>query len=161
MTETSPQTLPEGFSPPGTVQSPITVLQPASWSDLDAYGHVNHAVYLTWFENARFTYFEHVDLSRTYVESKIGPILREIKVDYLAPVGFPEFLWVTAWVSKIGNSSMTMHHRVWSKQQDREVAKATGTIITVDYSQGAAGARPTRVPDSVRAAIVALDGAET
>ena len=28
---------------------------PIRWGDMDAMGHVNHAVYLTYFEQARFT----------------------------------------------------------------------------------------------------------
>ncbi len=35
-------------------------LVPVRWRDTDAQGHVNHAVFLTYLEEARDAFFEHV-----------------------------------------------------------------------------------------------------
>ncbi len=32
---------------------PVTVELPVQWGDMDAFGHVNNAVYLRWFESRR------------------------------------------------------------------------------------------------------------
>ena len=47
--------LPEGFAAPDSLVGPVTIRQRVAWGELDALGHVNHTVFLRWFENARFS----------------------------------------------------------------------------------------------------------
>ncbi|TPV92836.1 MAG: acyl-CoA thioesterase [Myxococcales bacterium FL481] len=147
--------IPQGFSPPGEAQSPITIAQPVSWANVDAYGHVNNAVYLSWIENARFAYFERIGLNAHHVNTGQGPILARTEIDYRCPVDFPDELLVSARTMAIGNSSFTMQSRVWSTTSQRICAEAKAVIVLVDYrSDGAA----VRVPEVIRAAMRALDG---
>ena len=37
---------------------PIVITQEVIWADMDAYRHVNNAVYFRYFESARMAYFE-------------------------------------------------------------------------------------------------------
>jgi acyl-CoA thioester hydrolase len=147
--------LPEGFSTPGEPKTPFTIVQPVSWGDLDAYGHVNNSVYLRWFENARFHYFELVGVVALHTQENKGPILAHTEVDFLAPVRFPEQLLASVRVTRIGNSSFTMENAVWSLEQNRMCARGKNVIVMVDYD---AGAKKIRVPEPIRAAIRALEG---
>lgn len=62
--------------------------------DLDAYGHVNNATYLTLFEEARWDLvtpkgcgFEHIQ------QSKKGPIILEVNIRYLRELKLRQ--WIT------------------------------------------------------------------
>lgn len=152
-----PVDLPEGFSRPGEATSPLTILQPVSWGDLDAYGHVNNSVYLRWFENVRFHYFELVGVVALHAQENKGPILGHAEIDFLAPVRFPDDLLASVRVSRIGNTSFVMENAVWSLRQNRLCARGKNVIVMVDYD---AGAQKIRVPEPIRAAIRALEGPE-
>jgi acyl-CoA thioester hydrolase len=150
-----PDPLPEGFSTPGTAESPFTILQPVAWGEMDALGHVNNAVYLRWMENVRFHYFEMVGINALLAEDQKGPILARAEIDFLAPVTFPDDLLLSTRTVRLGNSSFTLENRIWSLAQGKLVATGDAIIVMVDY---ALEARSVRVPEPIRAAIRALDG---
>ena len=76
------------------------------WHDLDAFGHVNNAKYLTYAQEARFDWGWF-----SFAEKNEEPILMEMvvaraEVDYLAPITEGGcFYDVTLWVDSIGTSS--------------------------------------------------------
>jgi len=84
----------------------------------------------------------------------IGPILASIKVDYSAPVGFPDTVTVHTTTTRIGNSSFEMGYRITSAARKGETV-ATGTVsgVVFDYKAG----HSTPMPDSLRAGILELE----
>jgi hypothetical protein len=57
------------------------------WSERDLYGHVNHAAYLTLFEDLRADYWRAIsgtDLS----SAQPGPVMAQLEIRYANPVGF-------------------------------------------------------------------------
>ena len=60
--------------------------------DLDALGHVNNAVYLTYMESARMAWWMKV--SRCYDLSGLGMILARTEIDYRSPAVFGDRLVV-------------------------------------------------------------------
>lgn len=149
-----PIDIPEGYGEPFEPRAPFTIDQPVAWSELDAYRHVNHAVYLTYFENGRFHYFEVVGVTAMHEAEGKGPILARCEIDYLAPVEFPDRLLVKTWASEIGNTSFVLESEIWSCRDARAVARGRFVIVLVDYEGDYA---KVRVPEPVRAAIRALD----
>ncbi len=147
---------PEGFSDPGQPVSPYTITLPVAWGEMDSLGHVNNAVYLRWFETVRFHYFELVGMNALHEAERKGPILARADIDFLSPIEFPDQLFTSAAVFRLGNSSFTMRHRVWSTAQGRLCAQGDAVIVMVDYG---AGGKSVRVPEPIRAAIRALEGA--
>ena len=85
------------------------------WDDLDAFGHVNNATYLTYMQEARahFTWYSRK-------ESGFGPLLMDMvvaraEVDFIEPIyqgGFD--LEVSIWVSRFGNSSFDLTYELSS-----------------------------------------------
>jgi acyl-CoA thioester hydrolase len=150
--------IPEGYGVPGDLVRPFTVRDEPSWVDLDALGHVNHAVYLRFFENARMKYFQAVGIegiSHAAVEDgHVGPILATMTVNYRQPVGFPDPLIVKTSCTKIGRSSFTLEAEIWSTKHGGVCAEGTFVIVLVDYANENA---KVRVPEPVRAAMRALD----
>jgi acyl-CoA thioester hydrolase len=146
--------VPPGFADPDAVAGPVTVRQPVAWGELDALGHVNHTVFLRWFENVRLAWFERVGIAASMRGSaNIGPIVARIECDYRAPVEFPDTIWVSARCEELGRSSLRLHTQVWSERRDAVVAEGAVVVVMLDYS----AQRSVAIPEVVRAAIVALD----
>jgi acyl-CoA thioester hydrolase len=50
--------------------------------ELDSYGHVNHAVYLNYFEQARWELFRQRDLVRYFKENELLLVVIEVQARY-------------------------------------------------------------------------------
>jgi acyl-CoA thioester hydrolase len=150
--------IPEGYGVPGDLASPFTVRDEPSWVDLDALGHVNHAVYLRFFENARMKYFQAVGIEgisyATAEDGAVGPILATMTVNYRQPVGFPDPLFVKTSCTKIGRTSFTLEAEIWSTRNGGICAQGSFVVVLLDYANNNA---KVRVPEPVRAAMRALD----
>jgi acyl-CoA thioester hydrolase len=133
---------------------PVAVTIPVLFGDQDAFGHVNNTVYLRWCETARVEYLVRMGMWPKLPPEEVGPILASLTCDYKRPVTYPDTLYVGARVTRIGNSSFRMEHRVVSKALDMVVAHSVTTIVTVDYSRG----KPVRVPEECRKAIERIEG---
>jgi acyl-CoA thioester hydrolase len=64
-----------------------------AWGEMDAYGHVNNAVFMRWFESARVEWFEAVQFPEE--DGKSGPVLRTASIEYLVPVTYPDTITVS------------------------------------------------------------------
>jgi acyl-CoA thioester hydrolase len=110
------------------------------WSDPDTMGHVNHARYLSYFEDARM---ELLSLSPTGVpgaEDHRGCIAARVAVDYLAPVKYRAglALTVSTWISRVGTSSWTMTQEMF----DGSTPVARCECVLVAYAYDRDKARP-------------------
>lgn len=135
---------------------PVVVPFPVHWGDQDAMGHVNNIVYLRWLETARVVYLERIGLWGMLESHSRGPIVASIACDYRLPVTYPDTVHVGARVSRIGNSSFTMDHRIVGESAGAIVAEATSTVVFFDYKENL----PLRLPDDLRQAISKLEGKE-
>jgi acyl-CoA thioester hydrolase len=92
------------------------------WDDLDAFGHVNNAVYLTYAQEARFAWSGILEM-----------VVARAEVDFIAPIYDGDtFLDIELWVSAIGNSSFTMTYEI--KMKGEIVARVKTVQVTVDMS---------------------------
>ena len=96
--------------------------QNVRWDDLDAFGHVNNAVYLTYAQEARFAWSGILEM-----------VVARAEVDFIAPIYDGDtFLDIELWVSAIGNSSFTMTYEL--KMKGEVVARVKTVQVTVDMS---------------------------
>jgi acyl-CoA thioester hydrolase len=104
--------------------------QEVTFRDLDAFGHVNNAVYLTYLENARIGYMRDV----LGIESldDLLVIVANVDIDFRARASLGETLDIGARVSRIGTKSFDMEHEVHGPD-GRLVAVASTTLVTFDY----------------------------
>lgn len=119
------------------------------WRDVDALGHVNNAVYLTYLEQARVRYFEEIGLG---FDTDAGMILAEITCTYRSPLSLSEQLTVWMRVSEFRNSSFIVLYRI--EGEDGRLA-ATARSVQVCYDYEANHAVP--IPDEWRAAIAGYE----
>lgn len=83
----------------------------------------------------------------------VGPILAAVNCDYRRQVKFPDTMIISASVSKIGNSSITIQHYMWSESQELAmVAEGQSVVVMLDYQSQKA----VSVSDEIREKIKAL-----
>jgi acyl-CoA thioester hydrolase len=129
--------------------------------DTDAMGHVNNAVYLTYFEAARAGYYRAVTgrAFETLAETDQSMIMAHARVEYRAPVFFGETVIVacrTAWVSR---SSFSIVYRLTAADDSprgggRRLADGESIQVMYDYSAG----RPMRLPTAMVGALESYEG---
>ena len=104
------------------------------YGDLDPQGHVNNAKHLTYFEQARVAYMINLGLfTRDQSFMKIGVIVADVHITYLAPVYFGQNVRIGVRTAKIGNKSMTWEQNVMDADSGKELSKGELVIVTYDY----------------------------
>ncbi|HEU5098030.1 MAG TPA: acyl-CoA thioesterase [Roseiflexaceae bacterium] len=110
---------------------PYTITIEVSFRDLDAMGHVNNAVYLTYLETARIKFLmELFDLNGL---RELPVIMAEVTCTYKTPAFFGERLGVGVGVSRFGAKSFDMAYRVVAGD-GRLVALAKTVQVMYDYA---------------------------
>ena len=72
------------------------------WDDIDAFGHVNNAKYLTYIQEARFLWSPIIEM-----------VVARAEVDFIEAIyEGGRFYDINLWVESIGNSSFTMAYEV-------------------------------------------------
>jgi len=132
---------------------PVVVTLPLLWGDMDALGHVNNTVYLRWCETARVDYLMRVGLWQMLSAERVGPIMASVSCDYEQPLNYPDTVHVGARVTRIGNSSFRMEHRIVSHALGVVAATGDSTLVVLDYNQK----KPVPVPAHIRKAIERLE----
>jgi acyl-CoA thioester hydrolase len=133
---------------------PVVLDFPVHWGDQDAFGHVNNIVYLRWCETARVEYLVHAGLWQLHRDEGVGPIVASIAATYERAVAYPDRVRVGARVTRIGNSSFRMDHRVVSEAQGAVAAIVESVLVVFDYRRQ----KPVPMPPDVREAIGRLEG---
>ena len=101
------------------------------WGDMDALGHVNNAVYLTYLEQARIAYTQNLDIWHGSTEA-LGMIVARVVMDYKLPLTHADTIKVYTRVSRLGNKSYDMEQQI-VLDDGGVAAKATFTIVVYDY----------------------------
>ena len=96
--------------------------------DVDSFGHVNNAVYLTYFEWARAQMWFDLTAAKGEPED-IGFIMARAEVDYLAPIHM-ERIDICVRVGEMRNTSFDTLYEI--RRGNGQVA-ATGKVVVVRY----------------------------
>lgn len=95
--------------------------------DLDYFGHVNNAVYLTYFEWARAVFwFDMLEVEG--LPGDIGFIVARAECDFRRQIGM-ERIEIGVRISAMGNTSLTFEYQIW-RDRGAEIA-ATGKVVVV------------------------------
>lgn len=100
--------------------------------DIDGMGHVNNAVFFTYFEEGRKAFFQKI---ATGSDLGIFPfILARIGCDFLSPIKLDTLLSLEMWVKEIGNKSFGLsYHLVDFKDPSISYAKGESVQVCFDY----------------------------
>ena len=108
--------------------------EPVRFRDLDAMGHVNNAVFLTYIESARVAFLQHLGAATSLEDMSI--IVARIEIDFRAPVGFGEEVRVSVHASRFGGKSFDLDYEL--RVEDTVVAEARSVLVAYDYGKGQA-----------------------
>lgn len=102
------------------------------WRDLDAFRHVNNAVFATYVEDARIDLFKRWGLSPTGGEKSV--IAASLKLDYLKQLSHPSQLIIGQRISRLGNTSFDIESAVFLKDEpDDPICQTLLTCVCFDY----------------------------
>ena len=106
------------------------------FADIDKMGHVNNAIFLSYFETARIKYFDEVVGERIDWTVK-GMILAKSIVDYKKPIFQNDTLQVYSSVTKIGNKSFEISGVIVKIKNGKEEIAASSviTLVCFDYQK--------------------------
>jgi acyl-CoA thioester hydrolase len=122
------------------------------FKDVDAMGHVNNAVYFTYFEEGRkHLFFRHLQSKE---QERFNFILAHISCDYMWPIQMADRPHLTVFVNKIGTKSFGLVYRLMEMQaKDRVYAVGESIQVSYDYGQG----RSVPLPDDIRKVLSAYE----
>ena len=121
--------------------------------DCDAMGHVNHAVYFTYLEQCRLTFWRELTGAPS---PHTRVIIARAECDYRAPAHFGDELEVRL---RVGDDRPIQLHaglRDRRTSVERPAGRATGKTVMVSYDYAAAKSMP--LPDADAGAAGALQG---
>jgi len=101
--------------------------------DCDAMGHVNHAVYFTYFEQCRLTGWRELT-GAAHPHTRV--IIARAECDYRAPAVFGDELEVRMSVAAIGRSSFTLAYEIVNVGSGRKIADGKTVMVSYDYQVG-------------------------
>jgi len=121
--------------------------------DVDAFGHVNNAVYLTYFEIVRTQLW--FELTGGADPTDISFIVARAEIDFKAPIVL-EPIVLAVRVGEMRNSSFDTHYEIRNRN-GKQIA-ATGSIVVVlfDWKRNA----KMQIPDELRDKVRTMFGSE-
>jgi acyl-CoA thioester hydrolase len=115
------------------------------WDDIDAFGHVNNAKYLTYIQEARFQWSWYQYAAKNEKPTLVEMVVAKAEVDYLVPIyEGGRFYDVTLWVEQVGNSSFTLGYEVIG---ENGVVHAKVKTVQVAVSMETKKSRPLTAPE--------------
>jgi YbgC/YbaW family acyl-CoA thioester hydrolase len=98
--------------------------------ELDSYRHVNHAVYLSYLEQARWEYLSACGLSLLELDRiKRWPVVVHLEMNYKKPAFMDDELEILSRVHAVGRSSLTIEHEIHCRGALLLSGKVTAAII--------------------------------
>jgi acyl-CoA thioester hydrolase len=109
--------------------TPITI----RFRDLDAFGHVNNAVYFTYMEMARVEYFKQLGLLTDDFPAPFF-IIAEANCQFKVPILMSMALRIRVRVSRLGNSSFDMAYEFVDGITGQMLAVGRTVQVMFDYA---------------------------
>ena len=97
------------------------------YGDLDPQGHVNNAVFATYFESGRVALFRNPDLG-IGVENATYVLVRQ-EVDFLAELHWPGEVEIGTALAQVGRSSFVMTQAIFSNGVCAGAGRATLVML--------------------------------
>ncbi|WP_245600998.1 acyl-CoA thioesterase [Marinobacterium jannaschii] len=115
------------------------------WGDMDAYSHVNNAMYMRYLEEARVQLLAEMGASMD--GNGIDPVIINVGCTFLQPVTYPERLRIDCYVGAPGRSSFMSWYRIYPESApDQLASEGYAKVVWMDHRSG----RSTPLPEKIR-----------
>ncbi|MGD8485288.1 MAG: thioesterase family protein [Chloroflexota bacterium] len=131
------------------------------YSDTDALGHVNNAVYFSYFEAARGGYYRRVvghPFGTGPDADKRTFVIAEAHISYRQPAFYGEPLYVGVRVGWVSRSAFSLEYRVEVDASPLGQARVAADGSTVQVFYDLRRGRPMRTPAELVADLTAFEG---
>ena len=115
------------------------------FNDMDVYHHVNNAVYLSYFEEARIAYITSIGLRGLFNKQR-STVIAHASVDYKSPARFGDTLDIEVKTGEMRNTSYELLYRVTRRQDGALIAAGKTVQVCFNFELDA----PTRLPEEWR-----------
>lgn len=124
-------------------------VQPA---DIDAYGHVNNAVYLTWLDRAAWSHSAALGVTLAQcITMRRGMAALRIQIEYLRAALSADLVQVATWiVHGDGRLRVGRHFQIRRGSDGRSLARAHVDYVCINLDSG----RAVRMPEKFARAYV-------
>ena len=125
--------------------------------DLDAMGHVNNAIYFTYFEMGRTAYMKAVGYKppeNAAVNQSFPFILAEISCRFISAASLEETLSVYVRTLRTGRKSFDFEYLITEADSGRHIANGRSVQVYYDYEPG----RSVELPKDFRCLLEQFDG---
>jgi len=102
------------------------------FSDLDALGHVNHAVFISYLEHARQRWWQILLRDRPFEED--GFLMARVEIDYRKPIGLGDQVRVELRCTHLGHTSFALAYQVIRETDGAILAEAQTVQVMVDFA---------------------------
>jgi acyl-CoA thioester hydrolase len=122
------------------------------FADLDPYGHVNHAMYVTYLEVARTEALSEIGLAlQDLMADGYQIVVVDLSIKYLRSATLGDVVTVDTRVDEIRGASSR-----WSQR----IRRGEDVIVTAELRFGftRTDGRPTRMPDDLKGRLATLSG---
>ena len=116
------------------------------WRDMDALGHLNHAIYLEYMETARVNVYIQLGFSGVRKDMDESTILGSMDVHYLSQVKHPASLDVGHRICRVGSKSFDFLAAIFIENEEKPVCSALFKMVAFNYDSNKA----IPVPDLIR-----------
>lgn len=117
------------------------------WSELDPYGHVNHAVYLTYLEHARIAALESIGWGMGTIESRgFRVVVVRADLRFRASAAGGDELAVVSGIAELRPASSVWRQEIRRGSEVIVEAEITGACTDLE-------GRPRRVPSELQEAL--------
>lgn len=100
--------------------------------ELDAYGHVNNAVYLNYCEYARWCLLEDAGVGADYFKNNnVFPVIARAEIDYKAPCFLAEEIRVESTLLEMRKKVAVMEQKIIKEKGNVVAAIARMTMVVV------------------------------
>lgn len=122
---------------------------PLRWSDMDAFGHVNNAIFLRYLEEARIDFMFRLAPGDGSPSFSGGSVVARHEIDYVRPLVHRHSpVTIESWVTKISAASLTISYEV----KDPEQVYVRASTIVVPFNLEAQ--RPRRITAEEKAVLL-------
>ncbi|MCK9399004.1 MAG: acyl-CoA thioesterase [Bacteroidales bacterium] len=99
--------------------------------ELDSYGHVNHAIYLNYFEQARWELFRQLDLIGYFKENDLLLVVIEIQTRYIREITLFDEMIIRTKVAKEA-PYLVFNHKMYFNGSNIKVCTSTVKTLFTD-----------------------------
>jgi len=118
------------------------------WGDMDAYGHVNNALYMRYLEEARVQLL--ANLGAAMDGNGVDPVIINVGCTFIQAVVYPETLRVDCYVKDPGRSSFMVLYKISRcSEPDTPVSEGYSKVVWMDHQTGKSVPLPAKIRQQI------------